>query len=228
MTHKALVVDLSFDQDFYDMFKKELEGFVQPVYVNGFEMKYPSSDKFSLIVFSGSQHSIENDFKWLDYAMEYYLKCFENSVPVLGICFGHQLISRAHAGKDAVGKVKVPEMGFVEISQSRDCKVFEGLENPFRAIGAHYDEVKTLPKGFRIIAENQNCHVQAMINESKCVLGLQFHPEIDGKTAKKLFEKEVDKMRTYGVDLNKIIADTPDGRFGAERIFENFLQYFVM
>ncbi|MBN2362929.1 gamma-glutamyl-gamma-aminobutyrate hydrolase family protein [candidate division WOR-3 bacterium] len=227
MLKKAYVVDLSLGQDFFDYFNKDIGGYLKTVYVNGFEMKYPDLCEASLVVISGSQYSINDDYEWLDYAVEYYLRCFEKSIPVIGICYGHQLIARAHGGKEAVGKAESPEMGFIEVKVLEDGPIYSGLPGRFKVIGAHYDEVKIVPDDFKRTAESDKCRVQSMLNASKAVMGIQFHPEMKGSTAKKLFTDEILKMKGYGIDLEKVISEMPDDRFGAELIFKNFIDEFV-
>ncbi len=224
---KALIIDLSLDQDFFLLFEKDINPYVKSQYVNGFSSKYPDPQSFSLVVFSGSQYSINDDYDWLAYAMDYYLKCRDKSVRVLGICYGHQLIARAHGGKKAVGRAEKLEMDFIDVEVLGDKKIFSGLPSVLKVIGAHYDEVKKIPEKFEVIAQNRACPVQAMLCEEGGVLGLQFHPEMDGMTAKKLFIKETEKLKKYNMDVPQIIQKMPDGRFGAQVIFRNFIEEFV-
>ncbi|MBN1619530.1 gamma-glutamyl-gamma-aminobutyrate hydrolase family protein, partial [candidate division WOR-3 bacterium] len=159
---KALIIDLSLDQDFFLLFERDINFWVKSHYVNGFNPEYPAPENFSLVVFSGSQYSINDEYDWLDYAMDYYLKCRKKSIPVLGICYGHQLIARAHGGKEAVGIAEKPEMGFIEVEILSEKSVFSGLPKKFSVIGAHYDEVKKVPENFEVIAKSLLCPVQAM------------------------------------------------------------------
>jgi GMP synthase (glutamine-hydrolysing) len=97
--------------------------------------------------------------------------------PVLGICAGHQFMARFFGGE--VKPSKVPEFGKVELTIIKDDDLFSGVPKKSIVWESHNDEVIILPKNFLVLAESENCKVQAMAHKKKPFYGLQFHPEVE-------------------------------------------------
>ena len=106
-------------------------------------------------------------------------KVLELNIPVLGICFGHQVLSKELGGK--VKKSKFREFGLAEIkkvSNSRLIKNFfnkKGISNVWMS---HADQVSKMPKNFKVIASSKNSKLTIIENDSKNFYGVQFHPEV--------------------------------------------------
>jgi len=101
---------------------------------------------------------------------------FNMGIPVLGICYGSQLMSYCLGGK--VGKAKQPEYGKASIRYNTDSDLFYGLESDSICWMSHTDHVEEPPEGFDIIASTNSCPVAAMSNAAKGLYGVQFHPEV--------------------------------------------------
>jgi GMP synthase (glutamine-hydrolysing) len=104
---------------------------------------------------------------------EDYIKKF--SGPLLGICVGHQLLAMHYGGE--AGPAKIPEYGLTEIRVTIEDDLFKGLPTSFSVWESHNDEVKSV-KDFIILAESDNCKIQAIKHKTKAQYGLQFHPEV--------------------------------------------------
>ncbi|MDP2709446.1 MAG: glutamine-hydrolyzing GMP synthase [bacterium] len=105
-------------------------------------------------------------------------KIFELGLPILGVCYGHQLIAHLLGGE--VSKGEKGEYGHRELSTGRAKGT--PLEKSGRIINvwmSHRDQVIKLPRGFEAIAKSQTCPVAAMINRKRKIVGLQFHPEVE-------------------------------------------------
>jgi GMP synthase (glutamine-hydrolysing) len=106
-------------------------------------------------------------------------KVLQLNIPVLGICFGHQVLSKELGGK--VKKSKFREFGLAEIkkvSNSRLIKNFfnkKGISNVWMS---HADQVSKMPKNFKVIASSKNSKLTIIENENKNFYGVQFHPEV--------------------------------------------------
>jgi GMP synthase (glutamine-hydrolysing) len=96
--------------------------------------------------------------------------------PLLGICVGLQLMA-VHCGGTA-GPSEVPEYGLARIRVVEEDDLFRGLPREFFVWESHNDEVKSA-KGFIVLAESDNCRVQAVKHMSKPHYGVQFHPEVN-------------------------------------------------
>ena len=104
------------------------------------------------------------------------LGVFDLGVPVLGICYGMQLMAH-HLG----GKVESPdhrEYGRAEIEIESGCALFAGLADKEIVWMSHSDRVAELPDGFRAVASSRNAPVVAMENTEKGFQAIQFHPEV--------------------------------------------------
>jgi len=105
-----------------------------------------------------------------------YLK--KADFPVLGICAGHQFMARFFGGEASPSKI--PEFGKIELTLlAKNNELFESVPKKSIAWESHNDEVTKLPKDFEILAESENCKIQAMKHKNKPFYGLQFHPEVE-------------------------------------------------
>ncbi|MBI4050573.1 MAG: glutamine-hydrolyzing GMP synthase [Candidatus Doudnabacteria bacterium] len=102
-------------------------------------------------------------------------KIFRLDVPILGICYGHQLIAFELDGKVRAGKNREYGPALVTIKKSA---IFQNLKPKQSVWMSHGDQVVKLPKEFIHTASSQNCRYAAMAHEPKKIYGLQFHPEV--------------------------------------------------
>lgn len=97
--------------------------------------------------------------------------------PILGICAGHHFIGRFFGG--TVEESKLPEFGKIQLIILKDNEIFEGVPEKSTVWESHNDEVKIIPDNFDLLAESENCKIQAMKHKKKPFYGLQFHPEVE-------------------------------------------------
>ncbi|MDI2586996.1 glutamine-hydrolyzing GMP synthase [Psychrobacillus sp. NEAU-3TGS] len=123
------------------------------------------------IIFSGGPNSVydENAFH-IDPAI------YEIGVPILGICYGMQLMSQHFGGK--VEKASHREYGKAEIDVKNATSLFGQLPANQVVWMSHGDHVTVAPEGFEVIATSPSCEVAAMANEAKNLYAVQFHPEV--------------------------------------------------
>ncbi|MFH0732382.1 MAG: glutamine-hydrolyzing GMP synthase [Candidatus Omnitrophota bacterium] len=103
-------------------------------------------------------------------------RIFDLGLPMLGICYGAQLMAEALGGK--VKKARAREYGKAIVAVKSKKDLFNGLASKEKVWMSHGDMISQLPKGFRIIGSSVNCPVAAMADEEKRFYGLQFHPEV--------------------------------------------------
>jgi len=125
------------------------------------------------IVLSGGTANFSYEEKVLGRVDEYLAKA---SVPILGICLGHQFMAIYYGGK--VQKSKTPEFGKVEITVGQSL-LYDSLPRHFVAWESHNDEVVSLPKNFRATGFSNTCPIESMEDEKQQRFGVQFHPEVE-------------------------------------------------
>ncbi len=103
---------------------------------------------------------------------------FNLGLPVLGICYGHQVMAQTLGGTVASAGGK-SEYGKTSIVLQTDCELFRGLEENNICWMSHTDFVSDVPAGFKPMATTGECPVAAMINDEKKFYGVQFHPEVE-------------------------------------------------
>ena len=102
---------------------------------------------------------------------------FELGIPILGICYGMQLMTFTLGGN--VAKATKREYGTTEVLIDNSSKLFEGFGSTNGFLMSHTDYVETVPKGFKNIGSTSSCQNAAMENDSKKLYGIQFHPEVN-------------------------------------------------
>ncbi|MEW6709272.1 MAG: glutamine-hydrolyzing GMP synthase [Candidatus Riflebacteria bacterium] len=124
------------------------------------------------VIFSGGPGSVtENDFPTITFDLK---KC---PVPVLGLCYGHQLIAKLMGGKVEKGSKR--EYGSAQIKTAPDSALFGDLPNPQRVWMSHGDHVSALPASLRCTAGTEDLEIAAFESSDRKLFGLQFHPEVN-------------------------------------------------
>lgn len=98
--------------------------------------------------------------------------------PVLGICYGAQLLSQTYGGK--VESAGTREYGRAMLgSIDPDCPLFKGIQAPTQVWMSHGDSITALPEGYRVAASTDSVHFAAFQSATAPVWGVQFHPEVE-------------------------------------------------
>lgn len=123
------------------------------------------------IILSGGPNSIydKNSYKVDN-------KIFRMGIPVLGICYGMQLIASIFKGEVRAGTTK--EYGRTKIKILDRGNIFEGLDEDVTVWMSHGDQVVAAPSGFSTVARSENDLIAAISNQNKKIWALQFHPEV--------------------------------------------------
>ena len=104
-------------------------------------------------------------------------RIFELGIPVLGICYGNQLLAWSVGGE--VSPCAVSEYGKTKMKVNTFSPLFEGLKSEQIGLMSHTDQVTVLPKGFVSVATTGHCVNAAIENRERNLYGMQFHPEVE-------------------------------------------------
>mgnify|MGYP000351525769 FL=1 len=102
---------------------------------------------------------------------------FNLGIPILGICYGMQLMSTVMGGNVKKGVKR--EYGEIEVALTASSPLFVGLPEKNVCLMSHTDLVDKMPDGFEVIANTSNCPIAGMQNIEKGFYGIQFHPEVN-------------------------------------------------
>ena len=102
-------------------------------------------------------------------------KIFQLNIPILGICYGHQIIVNNFGGKI---KRANKEYGSSVLTIDNNSDILNGIGDSVRAWMSHGDEAENVPYGFEIIGHTESSRSAAIANKQKMIFGIQFHPEV--------------------------------------------------
>mgnify|MGYP001009446280 CR=1 FL=1 len=105
---------------------------------------------------------------------------FELGLPILGICYGCQLIAHNLGGKvTAAQEDTAREYGKTETFFDTSCELFHGLKEQSVTWMSHGDYMAKVPEGFRLCAHSEACPTVGICDEARKIYGVQFHPEVN-------------------------------------------------
>lgn len=102
---------------------------------------------------------------------------FNLGIPILGICYGSQLMAQVLDGK--VSRATTREYGKTQVNVDNSSLLFSGMDNSITAWMSHTDFIEKAPEGFKVVGNTPICPVAAMESSDKKLYGVQFHPEVE-------------------------------------------------
>jgi len=168
------------------------------------------------IIVTGSPLSVMENAPWMLQLGAELLRAGERGTPVLGVCFGHQLLARV-AGGNVVLNPRGREIGTVRVQLSdagrKDPLFAWARESEIEVQATHMDAVDPLPPGATLLASNENTAAQAF-RLSETVAGVQFHPELWPDAMRDLIESRRDKLQAEGLDADQVASHVHEVRAG--------------
>ncbi len=194
-----------------------------------------SAAGYDAVMMTGSPLSVTRPEPWMERAAHFMMDSAAQGIPVLGVCFGHQLLAHAH-GARVVRNPQGREVGTVEVTLSaagRDDPLFHGLPERFAVQATHEDIVEQPPAGATVLAGNANTAVQALAF-GPLLRGVQFHPEVHPAAmralilarAQKLEDEAVGRGQAPGERMTRLLAGIAPSPAG-QHILRNFVEHFT-
>ncbi|QDE85193.1 glutamine amidotransferase [Myxococcus xanthus] len=193
------------------------------------------ADGYDAVMMTGSPLSVTALEPWMKRAADFMVEAGERGTPVLGVCFGQQLLAHAYGGRVSRNP-QGRETGSVEVTLTEAGKqdpLFDGVPERFIAQATHEDIVSHIPDGAHVLAGNANTAAQALAFRPN-VRGVQFHPEAGVDTLRAVIEARREGLERASVargaapgeyvrQLLAGLTPSPAGR----RILLNFLERFT-
>lgn len=122
---------------------------------------------------------------------------YDLGIPILGICYGHQLIVTEFCG--AIKRLNRKEYGYADLNIVDNIDLFKGMGKKMRCWMSHADAAARVPSDFNIMARTKNSDSAAIANRNLKIYGLQFHPEVvhteNGNRILENFSKYISKAK---------------------------------
>lgn len=183
----------------------------------------PDPSELSAVVVSGSHAMVSHREPWSEQLALWMRRCVKAQVPVLGICYGHQLLAHAFGGQ-VDNLPGGPEVGTHAVQLTPEAgrdALFSGLPGQFLAQLVHYQSVLRLPQGAVLLAHSDMEPHQAF-RVGSCGWGVQFHPEFSAPAMQAYVEHVGASRDAEGAlpasPLQATIAATPE----AARVLARF------
>lgn len=158
------------------------------------------------IIFTGGPNSVYGEeAPQIDKAI------FELNIPILGICYGAQLMAHTLGGN--VKTATVREYGKTDVNLQINNKLFEGISET-QCWMSHTDFIESAPQGFDIIGHTSECPIAAFSSEERMLYGVQFHPEVQHT----LFGEKM--ITNFLYNVCKVAGDWSMASFAEEKIKE--------
>lgn len=176
----------------------------------------PAVGTFSGAVITGSWAMVTDHEEWSERTAEWAREVIEAGVPVLGVCYGHQLMAYALGGSVDYHP-QGSEVGQIAVTLNDAAQhdpLLSGLPNSFDTFLSHEQSVLALPKGAVVLGASSHDPHQ-IVRYSPTAFSVQFHPEFSAPVMNKIITSRSERVAMKGKDRDALLAkvsDTPESR----------------
>ena len=189
--------------------------------------KLPNIYSAKGFIITGSHAMVTQELTWSLELESYIKKIASKNIPVLGICYGHQLIAKALGGISGYNK-NGKEIGTTrkkKLHTSKNDPILKNIPLQFNAHETHYQSVLKLPHKAIILANNRHESHQA-VRFKKYVWGVQFHPEFDTRIMKEYIINQEKDLIKLNFNIKHLLKNVKKAT-KSSTVLNNFIEFIV-
>ncbi|MFT4977349.1 MAG: GMP synthase (glutamine-hydrolyzing) [Myxococcota bacterium] len=217
-----LILDAYLDNDGSENFLPHFAG--RPVRTLRPTSALPPLDPtaFRGVVITGSAAGVNDRRPWVQRTVAFTRRALQRQVPVLGVCFGHQVLAEAVAGPGAIRRAPLPEVGWFRIHR-RPTPILDGFPSHFRTFLSHFDEVRPeVRPHLDVLASSERCPIQAFSVPGRPAWGVQFHAEMGSVETREIVRRHVGS-KVPG-DPERVLVGAVDSAPLIAKLIANFIR----
>lgn len=183
----------------------------------------PDPERFDVVVLTGSYAHVGDRDPWMDRLQRFARKRVDAKRPILGVCFGHQLLADALGG--CVERLPTSAAGYERVSltaSGRTHPLFAEIPASFHTFLWHVDHVTRVPDGAAVLARADDT-IQAFAMPDSPTVGIQFHPEVTPQMARTLAEKADDSSPPSTAVEESLTENRIASARSVRRIYRDFV-----
>lgn len=179
------------------------------------------------IAITGSSAMVTDHKAWSEQAAQWLQEAASDNIPILGICYGHQLLAYALGGivSDNPAGIEVGTVTTTLGTDARDDALFNGLSSPLKVQASHKQSVRQLPaQAVRLASSDMDPNHAFRVGQ--CAWGVQFHPEFDAQITRQYVNHYRPELQAQGVDAELLLRRCENNGVGA-LILRRFFKYVI-
>jgi len=183
------------------------------------------TNKVAGVIITGSHDNVTDDKNWMKNLSDLIRQIYMTNIPMLGICFGHQILAYTFGGKVDYNSKGI-ETGTISINLNKCVnkdKLLKNFPNVFKGHVSHKQTITLLPENATVLGSSKIESSQIVCFKHDQIWGVQFHPEFNAEITKLYTEAQKDNISKDGEDFDTIYNSITDNNFG-NRLFDNFLE----
>ena len=180
--------------------------------------------RFAGVLITGSAASLVEPPAWLSPLNHFVESALSQDLPILGVCFGHQLLAEVVVGPGTVCRRTCVEVGWKEVNFSCNDGFWQALPDTFHVFVSHEDEVRSDSKQLEIVAQTEECAVHAFRVADHRAWGVQFHCEMEITEIAFILSLRAAKHPELELQPKQMVRQIHTRRDLAKKMFAGFVE----